>query len=119
MFKKLGSLKNKKIIIILVLALVLQSFASVFTKLAGKFPTLSWQFLLFYCCSLGIVALFSILWQIILEKLPLTTAYMRKGVTYILILLWSVLIFGENITVCNIIGSVLIISGLVVNSNAD
>ena len=50
--------------------------------------------------------------QFLLELIPLTTAYLRKGILYILILFWSVLLFKEHVTVNNIIGSIIIIAGI-------
>ena len=52
------------------------------------------------------------MWQCLLELIPLTTAYLRKGILYILILFWSVLLFKEHVTVNNIIGSIIIIAGI-------
>ena len=59
---------------------------------------------------------FAILWQLALEKIPLTVAYMQKGILYVLILIWSAVIFDETITIQNIVGSVFIIAGVVVNA---
>lgn len=44
--------------------------------------------------------------------IPLTTAYLRKGILYILILIWSVILFQEHVTWNNIIGSIIIIVGI-------
>ena len=52
------------------------------------------------------------IYQICGELIPLTTAYLRKGILYILILFWSVLLFKEHVTVNNIIGSIIIIAGI-------
>ena len=41
-----------------------------------------------------------------------TMSYLRKGILYILILFWSVLLFKEQITINNIIGSIIIIVGI-------
>ena len=77
-----------KILILLSLSLVIQSLSSVFIKFAGQYETLSREFII------------------------LTTAYLRKGILYILILFWSVLLFKEHVTVNNIIGSIIIIAGI-------
>jgi len=101
-----------KIFVLLSLSLVIQSLSSVFIKYAGKFETLSREFIFFYVLALGCLGAFAIMWQLLLELIPLTTAYLRKGILYILILIWSVLLFGEQVTLNNIIGSIIIIAGI-------
>lgn len=101
-----------KILILLSLSLVIQSLSSVFIKYAGKFDTLSKEFIFFYVLAVGCLGVFAIMWQLLLELIPLTTAYLRKGILYILILIWSVILFKEQVTLNNIIGSVIIIAGI-------
>lgn len=101
-----------KILILLSLSLVIQSLSSVFIKYAGKFETLSKEFIFFYVLAVGCLGVFAIMWQLLLELIPLTTAYLRKGILYILILIWSVILFKEQITWNNIIGSIIIIVGI-------
>lgn len=101
-----------KILILLSLSLVIQSLSSVFIKYAGKFDTLSKEFIFFYVLAVSCLGVFAIMWQLLLELIPLTTAYLRKGILYILILIWSVILFKEQVTLNNIIGSVIIIAGI-------
>lgn len=101
-----------KILILLSLSLIIQSLSSVFIKYAGTYETLSKEFIFFYVLAVGALGIFAIMWQLLLELIPLTTAYLRKGILYILILLWSVLLFKEHVTINNIIGSIIIIAGI-------
>lgn len=43
----------------------------------------------------------------------ISTAYMFKGTSLIFVLLFSALLFGEGITINNLIGSAIIIAGIV------
>jgi multidrug transporter EmrE-like cation transporter len=101
-----------KILLLLSVSLVIQSLSSVFIKYAGKFETLSKEFIFFYVLAVGCLGVFAIMWQLLLELIPLTTAYLRKGILYILILIWSVILFKEQVTIYNIIGSLIIIAGI-------
>ncbi|HBN55946.1 MAG TPA: transporter [Lachnospiraceae bacterium] len=101
-----------KILILLSLSLIIQSLSSVFIKYAGTFDTFSGEFIFFYGAAVGCLGIFAIMWQFLLEMIPLTTAYLRKGVLYILILVWSVILFKEQVTWNNIIGSIIIIAGI-------
>ena len=104
--------KKGKILILLSLSLVIQSLSSVFIKMAGRYETLSKEFIFYYVLAVGCLGVFAIMWQLLLELIPLTTAYLRKGILYILILLWSVILFKEQVTMNNIIGSLIIIAGI-------
>lgn len=109
-------LDNKRNVYLLALAAIFaESFSSVFLKLAGRQSFLSLRYLFFYGCAVAVMGLYAVAWQLILEKLPLTTAYLRKGITYVLIFIWAALIFGEQITVQQIIGIGIIIAGMVVS----
>lgn len=101
-----------KILLLLSISLIIQSLSSVFIKFAGKYETLSKEFLFFYALAVLCLGVFAIMWQLLLELIPLTTAYLRKGILYILILIWSVILFQEKVTLFNIIGSIIIIVGI-------
>ena len=62
-----------------------------------------------------IMGIYAIMWQLILEHLPLTTAYLRKGITYIVAYLWAYLFFNEKISVMQWIGTAIILAGMFVS----
>ncbi len=110
-----GKSNRPKILLLLSLSLVIQSLSSLFIKYAGKYETLSREFLFFYFLAIVCLGVFAIMWQFLLELIPLTTAYLRKGILYILILIWSVILFKEQVTINNIIGSIIIIAGICIH----
>jgi multidrug transporter EmrE-like cation transporter len=80
--------------------------------MAALQPTGSWSYLLWFCGAVLIIGVYAILWQQVLRRIELSTAYMFKGSTLIFTMLFAALIFGEAITIPNIIGSVIIIFGI-------
>jgi multidrug transporter EmrE-like cation transporter len=98
---------------------LLYSLCGVFSKLSAKQDFLSISFIIFYGLSLFILVVYSLLWQIILQKLPLTIAYSNKGVVVIWGILWGFLFFGENFTIIKIVAAILIIAGIAVIGSAD
>lgn len=59
------------------------------------------------------------LWQKLLKKVDLSIAYVNKGMLLFWSMIWSVVIFREEITILNIIGTIIIFVGImVVNENA-
>ena len=115
--RKLQEPKNKNIgaYILLYGSVFLTSFVSVAAKLASQYEFLSPGFLFFYGMQLLIYGGYSILWQLLLEKLPLSSAYLRKGLSFVLVLIWSVVFFGEELHISQIIGSIIILAGVVVS----
>ena len=91
---------------------------SVCTKLASKQAVMSWPYVLWVIGAIVVLGVYAMLWQQVIRKMPISSAYMFKGTSLVFILLFSALLFGESITWTNIIGSVIIISGIVLFAKA-
>ena len=81
-------------------------------KMASGFEFLSSPYVLWTVGAVTIMGIYALLWQQILSRTSLSMAYMFKGTSLIFVLLLSALLFGEGITMKNIIGSVIIVSGI-------
>lgn len=84
----------------------------IFTKMASRHEMLSWPYLLWLAGALGVMGVYALLWQQVLKRIDLSTAYMFKGTSLIfgLLIAWSIL--GEQITLNNMIGAAIIIVGI-------
>ena len=91
---------------------------SIFTKMASRQEMLSLPYLLWIAGAVGVMGVYAVLWQQVIKRMPLSTAYMFKGTSLIFVLLISALLFGEAITVNNVIGSAIIITGIVLFAKA-
>lgn len=91
---------------------------SIFTKMASQQEMLSWPYLWWIEGAIGVMGVYAVLWQQVIKRMPLSTAYMFKGTSLIFVLLISALLFGEAITVNNVIGSAIIITGIVLFAKA-
>lgn len=113
---------NKKKVMFLILQVmnIVFSLDSVLIKCASVYWEKEGLFS-FKTCSLLVLAvlvlaIYAVIWQMILTQISLSVAYLSKGLVVFWGLLWSVLFFCEKITVVNIIGAVLIFLGtLLVN----
>lgn len=94
------------------LLLFAYSFCGVFSKLAAENEFLSLKFCVFYGISILILGIYAILWQQILKKFTLTTAFFNKAVTIIWGMLWGILFFKEKITFNMIIGTIVVLVGV-------
>ena len=91
---------------------MLYACVGICTKMAALQEPMSWPYLLWFCGAVAIIGVYAILWQQVLRRIELSTAYMFKGTTLIFTMLIAALLFGETITVPNMIGSVIIITGI-------
>ncbi len=108
------SKSNMKYYMLLHILLMFYSAGAIFSKLAAGQPMFSLKFFLYYGIVLANLGCYAILWQQILKKIPLTVAYANKAVTIVWGLLWGLLFFEELITPGKVIGSLLIIAGVMI-----
>ena len=113
---KLKHLKNENIryIIYLHLLMIFYSMGTVCSKLASGYPVLSMPFIALYAVVLLVLGVYAILWQQILKKMSLITAYANKAVTVIWGMVWGMVFFKEQIRFNHVIGAAIIISGVCV-----
>lgn len=99
--------------------ILVYSFSSLMGKAASTYEVFSIPFLLLYGCSLLFLAVYALIWQQILKRLPLTTAYSNRAFTVVLGMIWGALFFQEKITVGMLLGSACILCGIRIVVNAD
>lgn len=102
------------------LSVMMFSFTSVFSKLAsqelnnGGFdnPRLYlYLFLMVFVCFL-----YAFCWQKIIKKFDLNIGFANRSVYLLWSQLWAVAIFGEHLTTRNIIGLVIVLTGVIIVS---
>ena len=91
---------------------LLYSVSNVFSKFAAKESFMSVKFLLLYAMSLLVMFIYAILWQQILKRVDMVVAYSNRLVAMVWGIVWGILIFGEQIRVNNIVGTIIIFFGL-------
>ncbi|MCR4755109.1 MAG: DMT family transporter [Lachnospiraceae bacterium] len=111
--KKAGNL------IILHIMFMLFSLGAVASKTAANSEFLSPRFLFFYGIVLVGLAIYAIVWQQMLKRLPLVTAYANKAVTVVWGIIWGRVFFGEAVTPRKVIGAIIVISGVCIVVMAD
>lgn len=109
---------KKNIYLWLISAVFISSFSSVLAKKAAQYSLLSFQFVFFYGGALMILALYSVIWQLCLEKIELVKAYMIRGLLFVFIGIWSVVIYHEEMSLLQVLAIIIITIGVGV-SQAD
>lgn len=92
---------------------LLYACVTIFTKYASQHTFMSAKYLLGLCGAVGVMGIYAVCWQQILRRVELSTAYMFKGTSLIFVMLFAFALFGEQITLNNIIGACVIIVGIV------
>lgn len=91
---------------------------SIFTKMASQQEPMSFPYMLWIAGAVGVMGVYAMLWQQVISRMPLSTAYMFKGTSLVFVLLFSALLFGEAITLNNVVGSAIIVLGIVLYAKA-
>lgn len=101
-----------KVVIILLFVNLLFSTVSIVVKYTSMQEIFSFKYLI----GIGVIVLllgsYAVVWQQILKRVNITLAYMFKATGIIYVLLYSVLLFGETLTVWNVIGAAAIVVGI-------
>ena len=108
-----------KYFIALHIELFLYSLGGICTKYAGKCDFLSFSFIFWYGLIILNLGVYAIVWQQIIKKLPLNTAYSNKAVIIAWGILWGALFFGEAVKWDMILGAVIVVIGVIVVVRAD
>ena len=99
--------------------LFLYSLSGICSKLAAGQQFLSLTFCLCYAGVIGVLFIYAIGWQQIIGRIPLTTAFANKSITVIWGLVWGFMFFGERLTAGKVIGSALVICGVILCAISD
>lgn len=104
--------RRNRLLVWLVGANLIYACTSIFTKSASGHELFSLPFLLWMLGAVAVLGIYALMWQQIISKMDLSKAYMFKGLSLIFVLAISTLMFGESISVQNILGSALIVFGI-------
>ena len=88
-------------------------------KLAAKHDFMSPVWIAFYAGIILVLAVYAIIWQQVLKSFALPVAMCNKAVTIVWGMLFSALLFGEQITVKKLVGAAVILCGIVLLFSAD
>lgn len=103
---------NVRHILSLIAVNLLYAGSSVFSKFASLQEFLSLKYCLGIAGAIGVMGAYAVCWQQILKRVELSMAYMFKGTSLIFVMLLAFALFGEQITLMNVIGAAVIISGI-------
>ena len=110
---------DKYKMVLLHFAFFVYSLAGILSKKASQDSFFSMRFFVYYGIVVCILLIYALIWQQLLKKMDVTTAYMNKAVTVIWGMIWGYLIFDEHITISKLIGLLLIVIGVFLVASND
>lgn len=112
--------KSWKQIVVLQLVILIYTLSTVAAKFASRYPMFSLGFLISTGIEIFILGVYAILWQQIVKRFDLSIAYANKGFSIFWSLIWATVFFGEQITLKNVLGVIIVFLGImVVNSDGN
>mgnify|MGYP001035393697 CR=1 FL=1 len=108
-----------KLIILLHIIFILYSLTGVSNKLAANEQFFSFKFFMYYAVTILLLGIYAITWQQIIKYVPLTTAFANKAITVIWGIVWGIVFFHETITIKKLIGTLFVITGIIIYAKAD
>lgn len=108
-----------KYYIFLHISFLLYSLIMLYMKSISTFAIGSFAFLAAYFLLVVFLFVYALIWQQVIKWFPISKAYSHRGVIIIWTLIWSYLFFGETIKWNNLLGALIIISGIIVVSSDE
>lgn len=105
-------------VLLLLISFLIYSSSGIFLKMTSlqDFPSLSSIF--FFLMVVLTLAIYAVLWQIVLKRIPLAQAFLFKSITIIYSFCFAYAIFGESISWKNMLGALFIIFGIIINAQS-
>ncbi len=109
-----GGANRKAALLLLLATLLLYSVISVFAKLSGNALAAgnSAASLVFLGLEFVTLVIYSLLWQLVLKRLPLNVAYAAKGICTLFTCLFGILLFQEALTFGKALGILVVLGGV-------
>ena len=112
--------KKTGIFIFLHFNIMIYTLSGIVGKIASSENILSTRFIFLYGIEIIILGIYAILWQQVISRMDLSIAYANKSVTLLWSLIWGSFIFHEKFTLCNVIGIIIVIVGiLLINTDSS
>lgn len=102
-----------KQLIVLQLIIVIYTISSVMAKMASVSETLE-KLIFFFGLDLLFLGIYAICWQQMIKIFPLSVAYANRAMALLWSAVWAKIIFGENISVRQIVAIIIVIAGMMI-----
>ena len=99
-------------LLLMQLAVCIYTCSGIAAKLASRYSFMSKGFILCYGAEILLLGIYAIFWQQIIRRVDISVAYANRASSIFWSTLWAVLLFGDKLSVQNLIGIGLIFAGI-------
>ena len=115
--------KKKKLtilsLIVIQAGVIVYTGSGICSKMAAGYPFMSFMWILWVFLEVCCLGAYAVFWQQIIKRYELSVAYANRAFAIFWSMLWALIIFGERVTLKNIIGVAIIFTGIMlVNRDA-
>ncbi|MCR4651224.1 MAG: transporter [Lachnospiraceae bacterium] len=103
-----------KNIILLQGVVIIYTLNSILAKFSSGKEVFSMGFFMFYGAEIAILGIYAILWQQMIKRFDLSVAYANRAMALLWSAVWAVVIFGEDISLKQLVGVAMVILGTVI-----
>lgn len=107
-------LQRIKNIIMLQGVVVIYTISSIMSKNASANSGEPFKFLFFLGMDFTFLGVYAILWQQMIKRFELSAAYANRSMALLWSMIWAYVFFGDDITLKNIIGVLLVAVGTII-----
>lgn len=102
-----------KQLVVLQLIIVIYTISSVMAKMASVAETME-KLIFFLGMDLLLLGIYAICWQQMIKIFPLSVAYANRAMALLWSAVWAKIIFGESISVRQMVAIVIVIAGMMI-----
>ena len=107
------TIKKLQPYLLLHLAVFTLSLSTICSKFSAGQEFMSFGFIAFYAGVILALGIYALIWQQVLQKIPLTTAFVNKSASLIWSLIWGIAFFNEAVSASMIIGIAVVFCGVI------
>ncbi len=101
-----------KTIFLLQILVFIYTLSGVIAKFASKHHFFSYKFFLMYLLEIFILFIYALGWQQVIKRIDLSVAYVNRSMALVWSMIWAFFLFGETVKIQNLVGILVVISGM-------
>ena len=102
-------MNKKQSFCLMYIGFLIYSLSGIFSKIASFKEFFSFDYIICFFGIIIVLGIYALLWQQVLKNIPLSVAMANKPFVLILSIIWSILIFHENLKLKTLIRMKVII----------
>ena len=92
--------------------ILVYSLSTVFSKFAGEYELLSFQFIIFFGLMFLCLGVYAIFWQKVLARFTLSVAYANRAADLFWGIVFGAIFFSEPITIQKMVSVAIVFAGI-------